>query len=133
MAARIRALLEKPVLRFLLVGGLNTLATGLLVALLSLVMPGWIAFTIAFAIGLVFSVFMTGRWVFQAETTLSRALTFAAAYAVIYLCGLGLVQILTLLNMPAMFNGLTVFVTAPLGFLAGKYVFRQDRVSEVES
>ncbi len=131
--SRIKEGLDRPLLRFLLVGGVNTLATGVLVVLLSLVMSGWVAFTISFAIGLVFSVFMTGHWVFQAETTLARVLTFALAYSVIYLCGLALVHILTLFQAPAIYNGFTVFVTAPLGFLAGKYVFKRDRTSEGSS
>ena len=46
-----RALLRRPVVRFLLVGGSNTLVTGALVSVLSLWLPGWLAFTIAFALG----------------------------------------------------------------------------------
>ena len=118
---------DKPFVRFILLGGTNTLATGLLVALLSLIIPGWIAFTIAFIIGLIFSVALTGRWVFKSETNWSKASLFAFAYLLIYLCGLFLVQVLEFFGLPPVFNGATVFVTAPLGFVAGKYVFRNER------
>lgn len=118
---------DRPSLRFLLVGGANTAVTFVILTLLSLVMPGWLAFTIAFVIGLGFSVVMTGRWVFNAETTGTRAVSFAAAYLVIYACGLGLVQLLHIFGVPPVLNGLTVLVTAPLGFLAGKTVFKSNR------
>jgi hypothetical protein len=51
-----------PIFRFLVVGGTNTAATAAIVVLLSFVMPGWLAFSIAYALGLAFSVIVTGRW-----------------------------------------------------------------------
>ena len=48
-----------PAVRFLIAGGANTAATGALVILLSLFLPGWLAFTISFALGIAFSVVMT--------------------------------------------------------------------------
>ena len=38
-----------PAVRFLIAGGANTAATGALVILLSLFLPGWLAFTISFS------------------------------------------------------------------------------------
>lgn len=119
-----------PAVRFILVGGANTAATAALVVLLSLFLPGWLAFTVSFALGLVFSVLVTGRWVFQSQLTPRRAVTFAAAYAVIYLCGLALVQLLEFWGAPPAANAVTVVVTAPLSFLAGRMIFTNgDRKS----
>jgi putative flippase GtrA len=116
--------------RFLLVGGLNTLVTTILLIGLSYLMPGWIAYTVVFAIGLVFSTVFASRWVFTRAGTRTAALLYAVAYVLIYLVGLGCIELLRLLDGPEFLNGLTVLVTAPLGFLAGRIVFRQRRREE---
>lgn len=130
MTTNARRSWDRPFIRFLVVGGVNTLVTGAIVALLSLLIPGWIAFTIAFVLGLAFSVLMTGRWVFEAETTRRRTWMFTIAYSLIYVCGLALVQLMGYLGAPPLLNGATVLVTAPLGFIAGKYVFGNNRKEE---
>lgn len=117
------AFFRAPAVRFLLVGGANTAATAAIVVLLSLVLPGWLAFTVSFALGLLFSVLVTGRWVFQSQLSPRRAVTFAAAYAVIYLCGLVLVRLLEVWGAPPAASAATVVVTAPLSFLAGRLIF----------
>ena len=119
----IRALFSGPAFRFLLVGGTNTLATGLVVVLLSLVLPGWLAFTIAFTLGICFSVFVTGRWVFSSHVSFRRASFYVAAYLGIYLLGLAVIAALRSWGAPPAANLATIVVTAPLSFLAGKVIF----------
>lgn len=114
---------RSPAARFLLVGGTNTAATAALVVLLSLFIPAWLAFTIAFALGIVFSVIMTGKWVFQSHLSQRRAAMFTGAYIAIYLCGLALVHLLGLWGAPPAASGATVILTAPLSFLAGRLIF----------
>lgn len=126
-ASTLRRWADTPVFRFLLVGGTNTLATAALVVVLSLVMPGWLAFTISFAAGLIFSVLMTGRWVFKSQPTLLRSAAFVSAYLLIYAVGLGYVALVSLWGGPPWLNGFSVLLTAPLSFLAGKFVFTHPR------
>lgn len=115
--------LRHPIVRFLIAGGLNTLVTGALVSLLSLVIPGWLAFTIAFALGLAVSVVVTGLWVFRSSLTGARTALYIAAYLAIYGCGLLAVHLIEASGAPAWANGATVVLTAPLGFLAGRLIF----------
>ena len=115
-----------PAVRFLIAGGANTAATGALVILLSLFLPGWLAFTISFALGIAFSVVMTGRWVFQTTVSVRRGLMFTAAYVAIYLAGLAAVQLFEAWGLPPVANGASIFITAPLSFLAGRFIFTRD-------
>jgi putative flippase GtrA len=116
-----------PVIRFLIVGGSNTIVTAGIVVLLSLWIPGWMAFTIAFCLGLAYSVLLTGRWVFKAESNVGSSLKFASAYVVIYLIGVAGIAVLGALSAPSWANGATVFLTAPLSFLAGRFIFSRPR------
>lgn len=122
---------SSPAVRFLIAGAANTIATGALVVLLSLFVPGWLAFTAAFALGIAASVVLTGRWVFQTTVSLRRGILFAAAYIAIYVTGLGVVQLVHLWGLPAAANGATVFITAPLSFLAGRFIFSTNDQREV--
>lgn len=120
------------VVRFLIVGGVNTATTAALVVVLSYLIPGWLAFTISFALGIAFSVVMTGRWVFQSHVSPRRAALFTAAYIAIYLCGLLVIQLLDAWRAPPVANGATVFLTAPLSFVAGRFIFTNDNRKQVE-
>lgn len=111
------------VFRLVLVGGSNTLITGGLVIALSFILPGAVAFTIAFALGIGFSLLLTGRWVFQSRVTQIRAWLFILVYTAIYLCGLGIVSLLEAVNTPSWVNGASVLVTAPVSFFAGRFIF----------
>lgn len=121
-----------PAVRFLIAGGANTAATGALVVLLSVFVPGWLAFTAAFALGIAFSLVLTGRWIFQTTISFRRGILFAAAYITIYLTGLGVVQLAHLSGLPTAANGATVFITAPLSFLAGRFIFRTNYQREID-
>lgn len=120
-----------PAVRFLIAGGANTTATGALAVVLSLFVPGWLAFTAAFGLGIAASVVLTGRWVFQTTVSRRRGILFAGAYIAIYLTGLGVVQLFHLWGLPPLANGATVFITAPLSFLAGRVIFRTGDQREV--
>lgn len=113
--------------RFVLLGGANTLATALLVVILSLAMPTTVAFTIAFACGLAFSTATTGRFVFGVTASPRQRALFAASYALIYLVGLGAAHLLDVSHVPAYARSATVLVTAPLSFVAGKFIFESRR------
>jgi len=111
--------------RFLLVGGANTAVTGLVLVALSYLMPGWAAYTIAFALGIIFSTVFASRWVFTREGSFRASVAYAICYGVIYLVGLLCVQTIHSWGWPEFLNVLSIIVTAPLGFLAGRVIFRQ--------
>ena len=123
--------LRAPIFRFLIVGGTNTLATAAIVVLLSFFLPGWQAFTIAYAIGLAYSVIVTGRWVFSSHLTAQRIALFIGAYLAIYAVGLGFVTLVSWWGGPPWLNGASVLFTAPLSFIAGKFIFTNPQVRQV--
>ena len=116
--------------RFLIVGGANTLATTALLIGLSYLMPGWLAYTVAFGVGLVFSTVFAARWVFTSSGSKRAALVYALCYLVIYLVGLVVIAVIRSFDGPEFLNGLSVLVTAPLGFVAGRIVFRERQREE---
>ena len=115
------------VLRFLVVGGTNTLVTYAIFIALGLVIPPWIAYTIAFAIGLVWVAFGSSRFVFRAAFSLKRMLLFIGCNLVVY----GLGQVLIRLVSPeglvelALTSLIVLAVTAPVTFLVGRYIFNR--------
>ena len=117
------------VLRFLLVGGANTLATYAIFIVLGLFIPAWIAYTIAFAIGLAWVVFGSSKFVFRGEHGRRRLLLFAGWYLVIYAIG----RVVIALIAPTDFLDLAItslavlVVTTPLTFVGGRFIFASPR------
>ena len=115
------------VLRFLVVGGSNTLITYAIFIVLGLFIAPWIAYTIAFAIGLVWVAFGSSRYVFRADFSLKRVAIFIGCNLVVY----GLGQVLIRLVQPhglvelVLTSLLVLAVTAPLTFLIGRYIFNR--------
>lgn len=116
--------------RFLIVGGINTLVTTALLVALSYVLEGWLAYTLVFLTGLVFSTFFAARWVFTSNGSRRAALVYALSYLAIYFIGLLAIAGIKVLDGPEYLNGLSVLVTAPLGFIAGRIVFRERQREE---
>lgn len=85
----------RTVLRFLIGGGLNTLATLLLYWLLLRVMPPQAAYAASYATGLVLSWIINTRFVFDARRSWQRAALFPLVYLVAYLAGAGVLQLAT--------------------------------------
>lgn len=125
MRADLLALHRHPAVRFVFVGGINTVSTALLVVVLSYILPGWLAFTLSFGLGLIFSVILTGKWVFDSHLTRRRAFMFGGSYLVVYVIGIAFVSLMHVLDAPAWANGASVFITAPLSFFAGKLIFTE--------
>lgn len=111
--------------RFLLIGGSNTLITAAVLVGLSYVMPGWLAYSISFALGLVFSTVFAARWVFTSAGSTAGAMVYAACYLGVFLAGLLVVAGIRALEWPEYANAASVLVTAPLGFVIGRIVFRE--------
>jgi len=122
-------------LRFLAVGGSNTVITLVLFAILARVMAPWFAYTVVFALGLSYTTMLTGRFVFGSDSTRSRSGIFVGWYLTVFVIGLGVVQAVQAagVSSPDLLALLTVVVTAPLNFLGGRWIFRdRSPLSEKE-
>ena len=109
-------------LRFLLVGGANTLATMAAFYGLAIVLPTRVAFTLVYAAGLAFVVLVTPRYVFGRRSPWPRRLLLALWYVATYGVGIGVISLLSsVLSAPreAVVLG-TVAVTAPLSFVGAR-------------
>ena len=114
------------VVRFLLVGGSNTLVTLALFVLLQQWLAPAVAYTVVFALGLVYTTAMTASVVFGARLTWRTGGAFVGWYLLVYGVGLLAVQLLQALWTPSSLVTavVTVAVTAPLNFLGGRLLFR---------
>lgn len=108
--------------RFLLVGGANTLLTYLLLLGLIHVLDARLAYTIAFVVGVAANTLLAAPLVFSSRPSGSRRLLYAVWLVVLYLVGLGTVQLALLadLRYPPLLAALPLLVTAPLNFLGGR-------------
>lgn len=126
--------LSRQLLRFIVVGVVNTVGTGILVSLLSLVLMPWLAYTISYAVGIVFAFLASGKWVFSSKLSGIRALWFFLGYIVVFLIGLLAVFLINSLTSSPGTTGLVVLVTAPLNFLVGRIIFyRPTSITEVKN
>jgi putative flippase GtrA len=110
--------------RFAVVGIVNTVLTGGLFYGLAFVLPAWLAYTIAFGLGIVFAATVTPRLVFLVKPSVGRRATFAAWYFAVYIVGLACVRILSDIAGVDHLHVVvaTVFVTASLGFVGGRII-----------
>lgn len=118
-------------LRFLVVGGTNTILTYVLLVGLALIIPFPAAYAIAFAVGLAWTLYATRRFVFR-STARWRVL---AVYLGWYLLVFGVGQlVIHLLNphgfWPVVWTSLVILlVTTPLTFLGGRLIFSRGSVT----
>ena len=109
-------------LRFVLVGGANTLATTAAFYGLATVLQSTLAFTIVYVAGLAFVVVVTPRYVFGSRSSWARRLLLALWYLGTYGVGVGIITLLSsVLSAPRLVVVIgTVIVTAPLSFVGAR-------------
>ncbi|MFI2754631.1 GtrA family protein [Cellulomonas sp. P22] len=129
-STELRALLGSA-MRFGLAGGANTLVTGVLLSLLSLVIAPGLAYSIVFALGIVFSTFMAGRFVYRVRMARAQLVQYVALYIAVYVVGLGALAVAVDQGMSPAYSGLVVLVTAPLTFLGGLLIVRRAEPRQV--
>jgi putative flippase GtrA len=115
------------VMRFLLVGGANTvLSYGIFIGL-GLILPNWLAYTIAYLAGLAVTTFATSRWVFRARLTLTKTVSYVAWYLLLF----GFGQLIIAIVHPrgflqlAVTSILLIALTTPLSYLGGRFIFKE--------
>jgi len=108
--------------RFLLAGGLNTLVTGALLAVLARLINPILAYSLVFAAGIVLSTYLAGAFVFRVQMARRHVLAYVTLYVTVYLIGLAVVALAVRLGLDGAYTGLVVLVTAPLTFLGGRFL-----------
>lgn len=110
--------------RFVIVGMVNTLLTGGLFYGLSFVLSAWLAYTVAFTLGVVFSAAVSPRLVFQARPSPSRRAAYVVWYLLVFLVGLALVRVLNDLVRVDHLQVvvLTLIVTTSLSFVGSRVI-----------
>lgn len=113
------------VLRFLLVGGLNTVLTAAIFLGLASVVASTLAYTVAFLVGVGFAVLVTPRLVFRARASTTQRMRYVAWYVMVYLLGLAIVYVLRdrWLFGTTVVAAVTFVVTAGLSFIGARFLF----------
>jgi putative flippase GtrA len=114
--------------RYILLGSANTAASFVLLAGLAQVLDHRVAYTVAFAAGVIFTTLLTGRFVFSAAGSRGKSAAFACWYVGAYFAGLLAVHVI---DSGGDRSGLVValgaiLVTAPLGFLGGRIIYHDS-------
>ncbi|MDX6561133.1 MAG: hypothetical protein QOD65_947 [Gaiellales bacterium] len=120
--------LRRQGLRFVVLGGANTLVTFLLLAGLAQVIDDRVAYTLVFFAGVAFTTSLTGRFVFSAASSRGRTVAFGLWYLAVYLVGLLVVHAVDRNGDRSGFvvAAAVVVCTAPLGFLGGRLIYRHS-------
>ena len=113
------------IVRFLLVGGANTLITYAVFIGLGLIIPPWLAYTIAFAIGLLWVAFGSSRIVFRARARIAQLILFILWYLLVFGVGQLIIRLINPQSFPELLitSLLVLLFTTPLTFIGGRYVF----------
>ena len=121
-------------LRFLVAGGLNTVAMIVLYVLLLNLLTHAMAYSISFAVGLVVSYLLNRLFVFRSAGGVSTILLFPIVYVVQYLVGLVVVVLwVDVLGLPAELASLAaVVVTLPITYALLRWVFVTRQVPRPE-
>jgi putative flippase GtrA len=115
------------ILRFLLSGGLNTVFTWGVYAMLLQVLPYHVSYTVAFGLGVVFAYFLSRYYVFRRSGGRNGLVWIFCIYLMQYLLGLTLVGIwVRFLHAPAVWAPLAATVLSlPVVYSLSSLIFHE--------
>lgn len=120
-------LFTNQLLRFLIVGCVNTLISFLSYIVLKNIISYRPAFFISYAVGLIISYILNGKWTFSSKISISGLVAYPLVYIVQLFTGWAVletsVQILKVSELYAYIFSL--FFSVPIGFFAAKYFFKK--------
>lgn len=119
-------LLRTEVMRFLVAGAINTLVGYLLYVLALQLLPYRLAYTVAYALGVVVAYTLNTYFVFHTRWHWRSLMAFPLVYLLQYAVGLvALAVLVERLAVPAMVAPLlVVIITIPLTFVASRFVIK---------
>lgn len=114
--------------RFVVSGGINTLATYLIYLGAIRLVQYQIAYTLTYACGIVLGYFLNALWVFRSRPTARSAMTYPLAYIAQYLLGLGLLSLcVAVIGIDKRIAPLIVVaITLPFMFALSRLVFKNS-------
>ncbi|MWJ33253.1 GtrA family protein [Saccharibacillus sp. WB 17] len=119
-------LTNKEFLRFLISGGLNTLATYIIYLILLNFLDYRVAYTISYVCGIFISYGLNVKFVFKTNVTFKSFIQFPIVYLVQYAINLLLLYVLVdyLYISEIIVPIISVIVTIPLSFLLSKFIIK---------
>ena len=113
-------------MRFIIVGGINTLASYIIYVALLLFLSYPVAYTLAYVIAIFISYYLNTTFVFKRKASLSKALQFPLVYVVQYLAGFFwlylLIEVLGINQFIAPI--LVVGLNIPVTYLMSKFIIK---------
>ena len=122
----LRAALERSAVRFLIAGGLNSLATYLFYLALLLAVPYAWAYSLSYSAGIVLSFVLNSLFVFRVPLRWRKLLPYPSVYLAQYLLGLGVIYAgVELLRWDERLMPLAALaVTVPVSFVLTRWILR---------
>ena len=119
-------------IRFVLVGGINTLVTYLIYVSLLFVLTYPVAYSVTFVLGVFISYFLNARLVFRQRLSLVVALQYPVVYLAQYLLGLTLLYVLVEWGRMSEYVApvLIVFVSVPITYILSRRVIGRGSLGE---
>lgn len=111
--------------RFAAAGLLNTAVTAVALTLLALVIDPTLAYVIVFLSGIGLSTYLAHKFVYGVPLGRAGTTAYVLMYLVVFLVGLGVIELMQDAGMPGGSSGLVVLVTAPLTFVGGRIITRR--------
>lgn len=130
MQAKVRqALSNAEFVKFVLVGGANTLLGYVLFALFTPFMHYGIAYSISYVIGVVFGYIASSLFVFHEPLAWRKFMAFPLVYVVQYLIGITLLPLLIegLRLPPLAAQPVVIAVTLPVTYLLSRWIIRRGQ------
>jgi putative flippase GtrA len=118
-----------PKIRFLIVGATNTLMTYAIFIIFTNFFETWVAFSLAYSLGLFWTALMSSKWVFGSRVVPKNMLTFGAIHLILFLIGQSVIWFATIQGIEdkLLLSAMIVILSAPLSYFAGKFVFTKSK------
>jgi putative flippase GtrA len=115
--------------RFAMIGAGRTAISLGIYLLLTLIVPYWLAFTVAYVASITFSALMNARFVFLVGLDLGAYIRYVGVYSVNYILSLGLlIALVEGLSLPPVVAPLLVVaIMFPLNFVTERYALLPSR------
>lgn len=119
-------LLQNRFLKFIGIGGLNTILSYVIYLLLLIFLNYQVSYAIAFALGILLSFWLNTQYVFQSKRTMKKFTLFPLVYLVQYIAGALLLGVLVeYLNIDKIFGPIIVTVILlPMTYLMSRKILK---------